>query len=168
MPRIVLLFVTTVLLATSGCSAESVELLTAADLPDFDNPAPTARIPYGNDPLQFGDLRVPDGDGPHPVAIFVHGGCWLSQYDISHTDMVTDALTRNGIATWSLEYRRVGDPGGGWPGTFEDVGQGADHLRSIADQFNLDLDRVIAMATRPEDTSPSGSRLDLQFPPTPP
>jgi acetyl esterase/lipase len=145
MPRIVLLFVTTVLLATSGCSAESVELLTAADLPDFDNPAPTARIPYGNDPLQFGDLRVPDGDGPHPVAIFVHGGCWLSQYDISHTDMATDALTRNGIATWSLEYRRVGDPGGGWPGTFEDVGQGADHLRSIADQFNLDLDRVIAM-----------------------
>lgn len=129
----------------TGWAAEEADLLTSVDLANFDNPPADARIQYGEGSLQFGDLRVPTGSGPHPVAIFVHGGCWLSSFDISHSSALTAALARNGIATWSLEYRRVGDEGGGWPGTFQDIGQGADHLRSIADEFELDLDRVIAM-----------------------
>ena len=124
---------------------EAAKLLRSADLASFDNPPPDARIKYGDDPLQFGDLRVPVGDGPHPVAIFIHGGCWLAQNDISYTSKIAAALAGNGIATWSLEYRRVGNEGGGWPGTFLDIGRGADHLRSIAESHNLDLDRVITM-----------------------
>ena len=50
-----------------------------------------------------------------------------------------------GIAVWSLEYRRVGYPGGGWPGTFRDVARGADQLRDIAAEHDLDLSRVIAV-----------------------
>jgi len=44
-------------------------------------PAPTAneRIAYGKDPLQFGEMRVPVGTGPFPVAILVHGGCWSTK-----------------------------------------------------------------------------------------
>ena len=121
-----------------------VDILSAADLADFANPPADARIPYGDDPLQFGDLRLPPGGGPHPVAVFVHGGCWLSEYDIAHSSAVTAALAQSGIATWSLEYRRVGDEGGAWPGTLQDVARGADHLRSIAARYRLDLDRVIA------------------------
>jgi acetyl esterase/lipase len=124
---------------------ERHDLLTAADLADFGNPPADARIRYGDDPLQFGDLRLPPGHGPHPVAVFVHGGCWLSEYDIAHSGKLAAALAANGIATWSLEYRRVGDPGGGWPGTFEDIARGADHLASIADEYVLDLERVIVM-----------------------
>jgi acetyl esterase/lipase len=120
-------------------------LMTSADLASFDHPPPDERIAYGADPLQFGDLRLPDGDGPHPVAIFIHGGQWRAEFDISHSDKLTAALARSGIATWSLEYRRVGDPGGGWPGTFQDIGCGADHLRELAARYNLDLDRVITM-----------------------
>jgi acetyl esterase/lipase len=121
------------------------ELLTAADLRNFESPPADARIHYGDGPLQFGDLRVPPGSGPHPVAVFIHGGCWLAKYDITHSGKLTAALARNGIATWSLEYRRVGDVGGGWPGTFQDIGHGADHLRSISREHQLDLDRVIVM-----------------------
>ena len=121
------------------------ELMTSADLADFDNPSADERIPYGDDPLQFGDLRLPDGKGPHPVAIFIHGGKWMAEFDISHSDNLTDALARSGIATWSLEYRRVGNPGGGWPGTFQDIARGADHLRVIAPNYNLDVDRVMTM-----------------------
>ena len=55
------------------------------------------------------------------------------------------ALTAEGYATWSLEYRRLGDPGGGWPGTLEDVARGADHLREVARAHPLDLDRVVAV-----------------------
>lgn len=69
----------------------------------------------------------------------------MAEYDITHSSELTAALARSGIATWSLEYRRVGDEGGGWPGTFQDVGSGADHLRSIAREYKLDLDQVIVM-----------------------
>lgn len=120
------------------------DLLTGAEIASFAKPPADARIPYGEDPLQFGDLRLPEGAGPHRVAIFLHGGCWLSEYDIAHSSALTAALADNGIATWSLEYRRVGDAGGGWPGTFDDVARGADHLAAIANDYDLDLERVIA------------------------
>lgn len=132
------------LLTTGIAMADSPnDLLTAADLANFAEPPADARIHYGEDPLQFGDLRLPPGSGPHPVAIFLHGGCWLSEYDIAHSSKLTAALAGHGIATWSLEYRRIGDAGGGWPGTFEDVARGADHLRAVADDHALDLERVI-------------------------
>lgn len=145
MSRWLVPFVVLVASASPGLAGERPDLLTAADLGDFENPPADARIHYGDEALQFGDLRVPPGDGPHPVAVFIHGGCWLAEYDITHSGKLTAALARHGIATWSLEYRRIGDDGGGWPGTFRDVGLGADHLRSIAGEWHLDLDRVIAM-----------------------
>jgi acetyl esterase/lipase len=119
--------------------------MTSEDLAGFENPPADARIYYGPGPLQFGELRLPPGNGPHPVAIFIHGGCWRAEFDISHSGKLTAALARDGIATWSLEYRRVGNEGGGWPGTFTDVGRGADQLRTIAGEYDLDLSRVISM-----------------------
>lgn len=103
------------------------------------------RIAYGGGPLQFGDLRLPQGRGPHPVVIVIHGGCWYSEYDLKHIAAFSAALTRMGVATWSLEYRRIGDAGGGWPGTFEDVARGADYLRVLAGTYPLDLRRVVAV-----------------------
>jgi acetyl esterase/lipase len=55
------------------------------------------------------------------------------------------ALTAEGYATWSLEYRRLGDEGGGWPGTLDDVARGADHLHGIAAAYSLDLERAVAV-----------------------
>jgi acetyl esterase/lipase len=108
-------------------------------------PAPPAdrRISYGSDPLNFGDLRLPRGPGPHPEAVVVHGGCWRSENDLRHASHLSAALTRAGVATWTIEYRRVGDEGGGWPGTFQDVARGADYVRALARRFPLDLSRVI-------------------------
>ena len=94
---------------------------------------------------QFGDLRLPDGDGPHPVAIVVHGGFWLASYELALMDPLCDALTAQGIATWNLEYRGVGNEGGGWPGTLLDVAAGADTLRALAMTRPLDLGRVVAV-----------------------
>jgi acetyl esterase/lipase len=125
--------------------APAPALLTASDLQHFESPEPDQRIPYGSDPLQFGELRLPEGKGPHPVAILIHGGCWLSQYDVAHSRKLAAALTGIGLATWSLEYRRVGNEGGGWPGTLLDVAAGADHLRSLAKTYPLDLGRVLAV-----------------------
>lgn len=108
-------------------------------------PAPRAdeRIRYGDDPSQFGELRLPPGSGPHPVVVYLHGGCWMAEYDLAHAGHICAALTAAGFATWNLEYRRIGN-GGGWPATARDVARGADHLRTIAAAYGLDLGRVIA------------------------
>lgn len=106
-------------------------------------PRPAHRLAYGPIALEFGDLFLPAGAGPHPVVVLVHGGCWLSRYDKSRVANVEQALPALGFAVWSLEYRRVGDEGGGWPGTFQDVAQGTDFLRTLARTYPLDLKRVV-------------------------
>jgi acetyl esterase/lipase len=103
------------------------------------------RIPYGTGPFQFAELKVPTGSGPHPVAIVIHGGFWRAKYDLDYIRPVCDALTEAGLATWNIEYRRLGQPGGGWPGTLEDVAAGAHHLVATASRLDLDTDRIIAL-----------------------
>ena len=116
---------------------------------DLTPPPADARIPYGDAPQQFGDLRLPKGagQGPHafPVALVIHGGYWRSAYGLEHIGHLCAALTRAGVATWNLEYRRIGDPGGGWPATGEDVVRGAEYLRTLAERYPLDLTRVAAI-----------------------
>jgi acetyl esterase/lipase len=103
------------------------------------------QIPYGAGPFQFAELKLPASSGPHPVAIVIHGGFWRAKYDLDYIRPVCDALTEAGLATWNLEYRRLGQPGGGWPGTLEDVAAGAYHLEALASGLNLDLGRIIAL-----------------------
>jgi len=108
-------------------------------------PPADRRVAYGSDPNQFGDLRLPRGAGPFPVAMNIHGGFWRAKYDLLHAGHLCAALTRKGIATWNLEYRRVGNAGGGWPGTFEDIVSGYRFLPQIAKQYELDMRKVLVM-----------------------
>lgn len=125
---------------TKLISAEEYSVLAVADADH--------RIPYGDDPSQFGDLFLPNADGPHaqpyPVVFLLHGGCWRAQYGLEPIGQLARALADRGVAVWSLEYRRLGN-GGGWPNTFLDVAHGADLLRNLADQYALDLTRVVAV-----------------------
>jgi acetyl esterase/lipase len=105
---------------------------------------PDRRVAYGSDSSQYGELRVPPGPGPHPVVVLVHGGCFKAAYaTLRDLAPMGDALKAAGIATWNIEYRRLGQPGGGWPGTYLDVGAATDHLRTLAGQHALDLGRVV-------------------------
>jgi acetyl esterase/lipase len=119
--------------------------MQASDLASLPQPPADHTIAYGEDPQQVAELRLPKGAGPHPVVIVVHGGCWQTPWAMDHVRGLAAALAADGVATWSLEYRRLGDRGGGWPGTFEDVGRGADHLRLVAPKHELDLGRVVAL-----------------------
>ena len=118
--------------------------------PDIVNALPSkpadVRSSYGPALSQFGELRLPAGQGPHPVAVVLHGGCWRSIYaDLRNADALADALRDEGIATWNVEYRCVDQEGGGWPGTFLDAGSATDYLRTLAGDHDLDLDRVITI-----------------------
>jgi acetyl esterase/lipase len=105
----------------------------------------TIRIAYGPDPLHFGDLRIPSGSGPHPVAVVIHGGCWTNLVGLDFNNAMSDALTEVGIATWNIEYRRTQDLDGGYPNTLTDVGMAVDKLRDLAPIHHLNLDRVITV-----------------------
>lgn len=134
-----------VLAVALAAASEEPTVLTAADALARPQPAPDHRLAYGDDPLQFGELRLPSGPGPHPVAMVVHGGCWLAAYDLGYMAGLAAALADAGVATWSVEYRRVGDAGGGWPGTLADVAAAADRLRGLAGSHRLDLARVVVV-----------------------
>jgi acetyl esterase/lipase len=103
------------------------------------------RFAYGPAPTGFADLRVPAGDGPHPVVILIHGGFWRARYGLDLMDRLGDDLAARGIASWNIEYRRVGEAGGGYPGTLIDVAAAAEMLRAVAADRALDLGRVITL-----------------------
>jgi acetyl esterase/lipase len=113
---------------------------------------------YGSDKLQFGELRLPAGKGPFPVVAVIDGGCWTRSFeDVTGTSPLADMLTKRGIATWNIEYRARGDAGAGYPGTFQDVGAGVDHLRALARRYPLDLKRL-AIAGHSAGSAPRAVR----------
>jgi len=114
---------------------------------DFDHPEipEQERIAYGSDPMQWGVLRVPQTEGPHPVIVMMHGGCWVGLHRPRNVEPLMAALTERGWATWSLSHRQAVDEGGAWTGTFEDVGAGIDYVRALAETHDLDTTRVVSM-----------------------
>lgn len=127
---------------TSHAASMTDSVLTARELLALPHSEPDYRLAYGDDSSQYGELRVPSGAGPHPVVVLVHGGCWREFSSASSIAPIADALKADGIATWSIEYRRLNQAGGGWPGTYLDVGRAVDHLRALAQPYHLDLGRV--------------------------
>ncbi|NIR35894.1 MAG: alpha/beta hydrolase, partial [Actinobacteria bacterium] len=99
---------------------------------------------YGPLPDQVADLRLPDGPGPHPVAVVLHGGFWRDVWTRDLMDGIAVDLTRRGWATWNIEYRRVGS-GGGFPETLEDVAAAIDHLDGLAGDRSLDVATVVTV-----------------------
>ena len=100
-------------------------------------------IAYGNAPQQFGDLHLPNtGEDASPVVVLVHGGFWRNPYDLTLMEPLAADLVHRGFAVWNIEYRRLGDDGGGWPGTLTDVAAAVDRLAAIADDHPIDPERV--------------------------
>jgi acetyl esterase/lipase len=130
--------------AASMCAACQTRM-TPADIVKLPSSPPAAHIPYGSDPNQFADLRLPEGRGPFAVVVVIHGGCWAEYADVTYTANLATALARDGWATWNLEYRRIHQDGGGWPGTFLDAAHGIDALRDAARKYPLDTARVVAI-----------------------
>lgn len=116
----------------------------------FDNPPSQAdeRLAYGSDSNQFLDLRLPSKGktaAPHPLVINIHGGYWRAKYNLDHAGHLCAALATKGFATANLEYRRVGNDGGSWPGTFADIRSAYSYLLQNAQRHSFDPHRVVVM-----------------------
>jgi acetyl esterase/lipase len=130
-------------------------MTSSDDILSFAPPKADARVAYGSDENQFVDLRLPKRKGPHTLAIAIHGGYWRAKYDLVYMGHLCSALTAKGIATANLEYRRVGNAGGGWPGTFADVRAACQFLTQSASKYDFDVRRIIAIGHS------AGSQLGL-------
>jgi len=126
-----------------SCAAGAAPLSWGA-LQKLPLPPPGQHITYGSQPPQFGELRLPSGAGPFPLMILIHGGCWQAEYDYVYITRLAAWLAGQGMATWTIEYRRIGDDGGGWPGTYLDVASAADKVRALAKSAPIDLNRIYA------------------------
>lgn len=132
-------------LGNIGPEVNTPPIMTSAILAELEKAPAGHRIDYGPDPLQFGELTLPRDSGPHPVVVNVHGGVWLAEYTLAHSRSQARALADEGFAVWNLEYRRIGNAGGAWPGTFQDVSKGLEYLRTLAETHPLDLSRICLM-----------------------
>jgi len=94
----------------------------------FDSPDDIVK--YGEERLQFAEYWHPGTEKP-ALVVLIHGGCWLNEYGLDHVRSLASKLKGNNYAVWSMEYRRVGDSGGGWPGTFEDVIDSINHTGKL-------------------------------------
>jgi acetyl esterase/lipase len=111
-------------------------------------PPADKRLAYGSDPNQFLDLRFPakvDKSRPFPLVINIHGGFWRAKYNLDHGGHLSAALAGKAIATANLEYRRIGNEGGAWPGTFEDIRSAYQFLVQHAPDEHLDPRRIVVM-----------------------
>lgn len=157
---------------------EPVKIMTWADLAARPQPTPSVEVKWGEGETDIADIWLPEGQGPHPVVVMVHGGCWQKSIaDRTLMNPMADALRNQGWAVWNIEYRGVDEPGGGYPGTYLDVGAAADELIERADAWNLDLGRVtgighsagghlvlwLAARSRLPDSSPLSVSNPLRF-----
>lgn len=164
-----IIWLTTILLLATNTSAKPItddaEIAAACYLPTHSNvsykdvtllptDSPSEVISYGPDSLQYGELWLPKAadfegqtfesqtkDAQTPLLVFIHGGCWLSEYDIKHTHAMSSALAHAGYAVWSVEYRRTDDEGGGWPGSFNDAMSAIEFSASL-ERFGVDTNNT--------------------------
>lgn len=94
-------------------------------------------LAYGAEPDQVIDLWLPNS-GPAPLAVVIHGGFWRATIDRTHLRPMAGGLITAGYAVAVPEYRRTGQPGGGWPGTFDDVAAALDRLPALVAPYGLD------------------------------
>ena len=138
------MLVTSAVRATDAPSSKP--LMAWRDLLDRPMPKATKRIAFGAEAHQYADLWLPSGKGPFPVVLMIHGGCWQSDVaDLTIMNYAAEDLRTRGIAVWNIEYRGVDRPGGGYPGSFQDVAAAADALGKYGKRYPLRRSHIVAL-----------------------
>lgn len=86
------------------------------------------------------DACVPNGAGPFPVAILVHGGGWSSGDKARDITMLFDPLAKGNFTSFSINYRLA--PKYRWPDCFQDVRTAIRWVKANAAQFKGDPKRI--------------------------
>lgn len=163
-------FSVNVLLRVLTLCAASLSIKAVSEPVSFDD---VLQLPFGDvaqeqayaSSVQNTVVNIRGSSSSLGVITLIHGGCWSNAYDRNHTLPMAEALSTLGYDVWVPEYRRVGDEGGGWPGSLEDIiaavefvtdktgrqpiviGHSAGgHLALRAGQTGLAIDGVVGLA----------------------
>ena len=129
--------------AAAGLSACVMSLTLATPAFAQSSPQPDEVIQYGGTASQRVEVFLPEGEGPAPVVVFISGGCYVTRFGgPTQVRPALDQLTRDGVAVWSVGYRRT-DENASFPDLFDDVATGIDRIRTEAERLHLDLDRIV-------------------------
>lgn len=133
-----------ILLLQTVMPARSAEMpVSFSDVLALSAPAATEVLRYGTADSNTAGLWLPPGQqDAYPVVVLIHGGCWLEEYSAAHIYPLAARLAQDGYAVYVPEYRRVGEDGGGWPGTAADLVRAVDYLTQI-EHPRLSLQRTI-------------------------
>ncbi|WP_100641673.1 alpha/beta hydrolase family protein [Alteromonas facilis] len=120
----------------SGEPKQYLHGVSFASVTELPSRSPTRVMTYGEDENQFieiwasqnRDRIYPGGAG----VVIVHGGCWRKEYGVDHVRPLATALSDDGYNVFAIEYRRTGQPGGGWPGSLNDV---RNAVKAVRDQY---------------------------------
>lgn len=129
------------------CYLPTQSNVTYSSVQELPVSSPNEVLNYGEKPFQFGELWLPVTNNSemavlrHPLIVLIHGGCWLNSFDIRHTHALSTALVQSGYAVWSVEYRRTGDDGGGWPGSFNDIKEAIEYIPRL-ESHPIELNQV--------------------------
>ena len=110
----------------AGCASPSAAVKSAR--------VERSKVSYGPERSQFGELHVVPGRSSYPVVVLIHGGFWGARYGLDLMSPLADDLAGRGYAVWNIEYRRVGERGGGWPGTLDDTVAALDRLTTLSQE----------------------------------
>ncbi len=132
-------------LVASGCNA-SEQAVTETTSTEADGALPESKpdaiLRYGDHDRAFAELRLPKGEGPFPLAVIYHGGCWKAGIATqTYMAPLASRWQELGIASLNVDYREVGD-GGGWPGSFVDWQASTGLIDQVAREYPIDRDRV--------------------------
>jgi acetyl esterase/lipase len=130
--------------AQNKAPAQAEALLTWPQFLARPKPAPDHVIRYGEHERQVVDLYLPQGPGPHPVVVLIHGGCWSAPWDRTLMSAAADHLRRRGMGVWNIDYRVI-ENGNGYPHVFDDAWAAIHALTIQGRQYPLDVNRVVAV-----------------------
>ena len=123
------LWVLTAFVFTAGNSALASSV-SFSEILDLRVEADRVLLPYGAQSQQK-LVHFPQSGGHANSILVIHGGCWSNAYDVTHALPLAEALSELNLHVWAAEYRRVGDEGGGWPGSLEDVKSAVRYVTNV-------------------------------------
>ncbi len=89
------------------------------------------------------DAASPDGKGPFPAAIIVHGGYWVEGSKTTYVGPLEPLLTGADYAWFSIDYRLP--PKYQYPTPVEDVEAAVRWVRAHAEKYRVDPKRIVLM-----------------------
>ena len=133
-----------IMVLSVSIKAQNTPLMGMKDVQSFPIKSQSLEIKYGNLEKQRGFLRWVGESEKQPLVVIIHGGCWVSAIaDYQFMEPFASALSEAGYSSYNLEYRSLGDSGGGYPGTFEDIINGINYLVELSKSYPIDLNKVI-------------------------